>query len=131
MADLSAVALALSDLFTEQLGVRATDYVPEKINAPAAFVQIPETFDDTLDDEITARVELVVLVARGAAPRVGQRSLYDLFPVVRAALKEHRHLGFTDGTDVTYVRARGLSFEEVAAIGYYGNVYELQVTTPA
>lgn len=130
MASLSAVARALAELLSTKLELRATDYVPENPTPPAAFVQIPEVWDDTFDDQIAAKIELVVLVARGATPRVGQRSLYDLFPLIRDAIDANKSLGLDD-TEVTYQRARGLSFEEVAAIGFYGNVYELMVTTPA
>ena len=135
MAEIGLIAEALAEQLFQVTGIRATDYVPDSINPPAAFVNVTEIVEDTFDGGGTVTVDLVVLVSRASA-RAGQGSLYEYQSLagpksIRKAIAANKDLGLGDGTEAIVRRYRSLGIEEIAAYGYIGGAFETEVTTPA
>lgn len=131
MASIADILAGLSDELSSVTGLRATDYVPESVSPPAAFVNLTEITEESFGlGSLSVACDAVVLTARGAVPRIGQRSLYDLYRQIVDAIATNEHLGLTDGTQARVVRYRSLSIEEVAAMSCYGGAFEILVTTP-
>ena len=129
MASVAEIASALADQLTRVTGIRATDYVPESISPPAAFVNVTEVTEATFGYEtVTVNLDLVVLVSRASA-RSGQGTLYEYMdprgPLsVTAAVMS---LGRAD-IQVESCEYRALGAEEVAAYGYLGGAFDTVVT---
>jgi hypothetical protein len=119
-------------VLSEVTGLRATEYIPEAITPPAAFVNIAEISPGSFGfDSAELLVELTVLTARS---RAGQMQLDEYANregtgSVWEALSGNKDLSLGDGTEATIVRFRATGIEEVAAYGYTGGVFELVVTT--
>lgn len=131
MASIADITLGVTDTLANVTGIRAVDYVPESVNPPAAFVNLGEISESSFGLELlTVTLDAIVVVARGAAARIGQRSLYDLYREMVDAIVAAEDLGLGDGTRARVIRYRSLSTEEIAALNVYGGAFEIEVTTP-
>jgi len=130
VATVAEVADLLATQLSDATGLRATDYVPESISPPAAFVRVNSVRESTFGyGSITILLDLIVLVSRSSA-RVGAGTLYDLMnptgPMsVPAAVMS---LGETD-ISIESCEYRSLGIEEVAAYQYDGGAFETVVET--
>jgi len=129
MASVAEIAEALADQLAQVTGLRATDYVPESLNPPAAFVNVTEIAEGTFGYEtVTVNLDLVVLVSRASA-RSGQGTLYEYMDprgpksVTAAVMSLGR-----DDIQVESCKYRSLGIEEIAAYGYIGGAFETVVT---
>lgn len=132
MATIDEVCAAVADILKNEINdrqLRVTDYVPDSIAPPCAFVNLGEITERDFDGSLSVTLDAVILVARGAAPRIGQRSLYSLYKPLRAAVDGNEDLGMNDGTVARVMRYRPLSIEEIAAVNCYGGAYELEIVT--
>lgn len=130
MADVAQIVTAAAKILFEVTGLRATDYIPESISPPAAIVNLTEIHPGTFGDEtMDVTLDLVVLVAR---TRAGQQQLQAYQSTtstdsVWAAVRANPTLGLS-GVNAAILRYRSLGIEEIAAYGYVGGAFELQVT---
>lgn len=131
MADVDEVAAAAAKVLGLATGLRVTDYIPESISPPAAFVNVTEITPSAYGLALDIELDLVVLVTRSRSgteqlqayqSQTGPQSVW-------LALLANKGLGLTDGTEATIRRYRSLGIEEIAAYGYIGGAFETVVTT--
>lgn len=131
MADLGDITQAIADIAESVVGIRAVDYVPDLTNPPQAFIQLNTAEEATFAFEtVEFNLDFVIVTARGAAPRIGQRSLYSFYRPLCEAFAANKDLGLGDGTEARVVSYRSLSIEEIAATSLYGGAYPMIVTSP-
>lgn len=134
MASVGDVAAGLASQLSIVTGIRATDYVPDSINPPAAFVNLTGRAVDDFDGSLILTFDLIVLVSRASA-RVGTGTLYEFVSgrgdqSVDQAINDNQDLNLTDGTRAVPGEYRSLGIEEIAAYGYMGGAFAVVVTTP-
>lgn len=113
------------------LGLNVTDYVPEQVNPPQAFVDVPGIPDYRKSFSPTGlrTIDLTVTILVSAA-YVGHQKL--LLPYidktgsqsVYAAIEADKTLGLTNVECLVRSYQR-LGLQEVGLIGYYGGVFTL------
>lgn len=134
MATIREIATGIADLASRLDGIQAFGFVPDSVQAPAAFVRWTSTDEDSFGlGSMTVKFDLVFVTSR--TTEVGQYQLYEFAShtgdqSVWQLVDQNRDLGLTDGTDASVTGARSLGVEEVAAYGYYGAAFEITVTTP-
>lgn len=113
-------------------GLNVTDYVPEQVNPPQAFVDVPEidyrmSFSPTGLRSIKLTVTILVSASyvghqKKLLPYIDQTGASSVF----AAIEADKTLGLPDVECVVgpgpYQR---LGLQDVGLIGYYGGVFQL------
>lgn len=104
--------------------VRVVDHLPEKIEPPCIVVDFPEVDFDTGEPEPEVSALLLLLIATGAGAERAQQTLSDLVGDVVPAVDSQSGDGVCAMRVVAF---RGLTSEEVAAVGYWGGRIDLRV----
>ena len=135
MATASQIASGIAGVIDNITGLRVYSYVPEDIQPPACILAIGEVAPETMARGfVSYPFEATVLVSK-ASDRVGQSNLYDYVSFTGtnslwAAFTDNNTIGLSDGTRATVMRYRPLGIEEIAAYGYFGGTFTIQVLTP-
>lgn len=114
-------------------GLQYSEYVPDQVNPPHAFVGVPEIpdYDETFGRGVYRVAPTITVLTSAALDRVGQRALAEFAnpsgtKSIPAAIDADRTLGsVVDDCKVTGFRP--LNVEEVGVIGYYGGEFQLDV----
>lgn len=126
------VMLGIESRLATIAGLRVTEYVPDQVNPPQAFVGVPAVteYRSTYGrGYFTMEPTVTVLVSKNL-DKQGQLKLASYANVtgassIVAAIEADRTLGgMVDECWVLSFRPLGL--EEVGAIGYYGGVFDLR-----
>lgn len=114
-------------------GLRVRDVSPGQIAPPCAIVGVPDIPDYrlTMANGLVGVVFTITVLTSAAADRAGQKKLAGYADMtgstsVRTAIEADKTLGgIVQDTLVDSFRRLGI--EEVAAIGYFGGVFNLRV----
>lgn len=114
-------------------GLRVFEYVPESLDPPCIFLALNQIDRGTMGrGTMLLGYEAVVFTSR-ASDRAGMANLYlyaepstSEVKSVWAAVDEDRTLGLSN-VDANVTGWRALGIDEVAAYGYYGGVFDIQV----
>ncbi len=112
-------------------GLNVTDYVPEQVNPPQAFVDPPDIPDyrRSFGASGLLSIDLTVTILVSASYVGHQKKLLPYIDKtgaqsVYAAIEADKTLGLTD-VECLVRSFRRLGLQEVGLIGYYGGVFQL------
>lgn len=124
MIELPDLLTAIAAQLKDQIGLRADDYVPEKVNPPAAFLALTSLTEGSFGaGSFDVGLDVVVLVSSNDA-KTGQRLLYQYLSAtgtksVVNAITHDPTFGLT-GVSSHFGSFRFLGIEEIAAYGFFG-----------
>lgn len=114
-------------------GLQTSDFVPGQVNPPHAMVGVPDVpeFRSSMGRGVFTLEPTITVVTSKTIDRAGQHQLASYVDPasstsIAKAVEADRRLGNTV-QDCIVLSYRSLTVLEVAAIGYYGGVFNLRV----
>lgn len=136
MADLTTIIDGIEALLGGISGLKVVDHMPGTINPPVAVIGAPEVDYDAAMNRGQDRVvvPIFVLVSR-SDNRGSQKDLHGYASgsgstSVKAVINADRTLnGALEGKSARVTNFRPLGLEEVAAVGYFGGRFDVEIHT--